>query len=89
MPTKEPTWPPGGAGSALVRLKDMTWWTKPREATRYLANQMEGARLLNLYRHYFPKEYTASRASLKVRPSMSLAIFTHIKSNELHAKTFA
>ena len=69
MPTKEPTWPSGEAGSALVRLKDMTWWTKPREAIDHLASQMEGAHLLNLYRHYFPKQYAKSRASLKVWPS--------------------
>ncbi len=71
MPTKEPTcvWPSGGAGAALARLKDMTWWTKPREAIDYLAGQMEGAQLLALYRHYFRTEYTKSRASLRVRPS--------------------
>jgi hypothetical protein len=69
MPTKEPAWLPGDAGTTLTRLKDMTWWTKPREAIDYLAGQMEGAHLLRLYRHYFPKDYAASRASLRVRPS--------------------
>jgi hypothetical protein len=71
MPTNKPAyaWPSDGAGSALARLKDMTWWTRPREAIDYLAGQMEGAHLLSLYRHYFPAAYTNSRASLRVRPS--------------------
>ncbi len=70
-PAKEPAyaWPSGGASSALTRLKDLTWWTKPREAIDFLANQMEGAHLLHLYRHYFPADYARSTVSLRVRPT--------------------